>query len=187
MLKATPACHRRKQVVLHRPVCQQAFRKLIGIGSKRYVRLRSAASKGVTPPIDGRSAPQRKLFRNPKVAGRRAMITEFLEELYQTLSEPMPDANQSTAAVKRKADGHTEAGDLLTEGKLRFRRHRGRRPRLAAQMNRGCDKSKMKLLPPGSYSDYLGLLQLRHPGTKISLKLFSKESQRIIIRSGYIF
>ena len=40
------------------------------------------------------------------------------------------------------------------------------------QAGRKKDKTNLRMLPPGTYSDYLNLLKTRHPDRRISLKLF---------------
>ena len=117
MLSAPAICQRRGQVLLGRPICQQGFRKLLSLGSNRYTRLKQAASQGELAPVDGRSAPRRHSFvgkQGVEALRKRSLIAEYLQELYDTISEPMPDANQS---IKRKAAVQTEAGDLVTQGK----------------------------------------------------------------------
>ena len=48
---------------------------------------------------------------------------------------------------------------------------------MAAQLHRKADASEMRLLPPGTFTDYLQMLRARDDDyTKISLKLFTKES-----------
>ena len=68
----------------------------------------------------------------------RVLVYEFLEEIWNTLSEPMPEA--------------TEPGVL---GQLKFRRLRGRRPKLASKQERMAksQKKELRLLPPGTFTD----------------------------------
>ena len=146
------------QVILGRPVCRQAFCRLLGIGHGRFQKLKASSSKGV-PLVDGRFV---RKVASSKVHCNRVLVHEFLEELYQTLSEPMPEASEAT-----------------TVKNLGFRRRKGKRPRIASRqskMSKG-DKKKhqMRFLPPGSFTDYLHMLQARHPDHRISLKLFSSE------------
>ena len=97
-----------------------------------------------------------------RVSENRIIVHEFLEELYQTVSEPMPETSEK--GVVRQ---------------IAFRKRRGKKPRLASRQRKMTkeDKAKhaMKYLPPGTFSDYLKLLQARHPDKRISLKLFSSE------------
>lgn len=152
------------QILLGNPVCQRSFRKLVGIGSQRYTKLKKAVTDGLAmAPLDGRRVRRSGTHKQSKHAMKRALVVEFLEELRNTISEPLPEANQNpTPALMRPQSV--------------FRRHRGRRPRAAAQVCRGGDRTKMRLLPPGSFTDYLRLLQSRNPSIKISLKLFNNVS-----------
>ena len=163
------------QVLLGRPVCPNAFRRLLGIGAGRYARLKRTATTGSAVPLDGRCLKKKILAKNKESVRKRSLIVSFLTDLYHTLSEPMPEANQSL-----KASCSDDALD--SEGvprKMRFRRNRGRRPRAAGLLHRGKDQSEMRMLPPGSFSDYLTLLRARHPDETVSLKLFSKASCRM--------
>lgn len=97
------------------------------------------------------------------------MIVEFLEELLQSMAEPMPEAT---------------GGGSLAPRHMAFRRTRGRRPRLAAVVHRAKKndarsnnptKAVLRFLPPGTFSDYLSLFKARYPEAhKVSLKLFNK-------------
>ena len=152
------------QTILGFSVCQRAFRKLLGIGSMRYTRLKKAATEGLArAPLDGRRVSKKNAFASRSAVNKRAIITEFLEELRNSISEPLPEANQNPKLLDKQKDSLAV-----------FRRHRGRRPRAAAQLSRGGDRSALRLLPPGSFTDYLRLLQSRWPHLKISLKLFTK-------------
>ena len=146
------------QVILGRPVCRQAFCRLLGIGHGRFQKLKAAVSKG-TPLVDGRFV---RKVASSKPHANRVLVTEFLEELYQTLSEPMPEASEVTTVMK-----------------LGFRRRKGKRPRIASRQNKMTKdekkKHQMRFLPPGSFTDFLHMLQARHPDKRISLKLFSSE------------
>ena len=155
---------RHGQSLLGNPVCQRAFRKLLGIGSGRFTRLKKSVAAGMEmAPLDGRRIERTKRHNTPKNVSKRAIVYDFLEELRNSISEPLPEANQS----RQDAAGGKK-------GLMSFRRHRGRRPRSAAASSRGGDRSSMRLLPPGTFSDYLRVLQSRHPNTKFSLKLFNK-------------
>lgn len=198
--KPADSTAKRQQALLGHPVCQNAFRKFLNLGSARYTRLKRAAAAGERAPLDGRCHSQKVSFdsRNAQHKEKREVIHEFLEELYQTVSEPMPEANQSTKRksaevniqkkkkkpLKGKGGAVTPASGVDTEPTtacgegpsqpMKFRRHRGRRPKMAAQWHRGGDKSEMRLLPPGSFSDYLAVLKDKEPKSNISLKLFTK-------------
>lgn len=165
-----------KHSFLGKAVCQSAFRRLVGLGPTRFEKLRHAELHDEGAPIDRRTLP-RKLICNRKVSiERRSAVTEFLSELYNTLSEPMPEANST---LKRKADFAFGKGDgQVLPHPMRFRRHRGRRPRMAAKNHRGKDRPLLRLLPPGSFSDYLTMFRAKRPEfSNLSLKLFCAESQ----------
>lgn len=117
-------------------------------------------------PVDGRFVSR----AGQKWSENKTLVHEFLEEIYHTLSEPAPEASESLSS-------HPSA--------LRFRKRRGRAPKLALLQRKLKAKKKadgkapqtqMRLLPPGTFTDYLALLQARHPHRKISLKRFSSES-----------
>lgn len=103
------------QVILGRPVCRQAFCRLLGIGHGRFQKLKASSSKGV-PLVDGRFV---RKVASSKVHCNRVLVHEFLEELYQTLSEPMPEASEAT-----------------TVKNLGFRRRKGKRPRIASRQSK---------------------------------------------------
>ena len=165
-----------KQSFLAKSVCQSAFRRLVGLGPARFDKLRKAALKGEGAPLDRRTFPRKLLCKRKDSIERRSAVTEFLSELYNTLSEPMPEANST---LKRKADFAFGKGDgQVLPHPMRFRRHRGRRPRMAAKNHRGKDKPLLRLLPPGSFSDYLTMFHTKQPQySNLSLKLFCAESQ----------
>lgn len=186
------SAQRKRHVLLGKPVCQNAFRRLIQIGSSRYTRLRKCAVRGTSPPIDGRTT--RKGLPDPtnkRSVAKRQLVIGFLQNLLDTLSEPMPEASQSQRNLRDKAmAAESESkvvvpiqGNFLTS-LVRFRRHRGRRPRLAGQLHRGKDQSQMRLLPPGSYSDYLMMLRAQYPDEKFSFKLFSRVSCQVCLNNG---
>ncbi|CAL1139077.1 unnamed protein product [Cladocopium goreaui] len=168
LLKEAGDQFRCAQKLLGRPVCQRAFRRLLGIGSMRYTRLKKAGSEGLAQaPLDGRKVSKKNTFKsNTAYLRKRAIMVEFLEEMRNSISEPLPEANQNPKLLDEQKRSLTL-----------FRRHRGRRPRGASQWSRGGDRSSLRLLPPGSFTDYLRLLQSRWPDLKISLKLFTRESQ----------
>ena len=181
---ASESGQRKRHMLLGKPVCQNAFRRLIQIGSNRYTRLRKYAVRGKSPPIDGRTI--RKNMPDPankKSIAKRQLVVGFLQSLLDTLSEPMPEASQSQRQLRDKAMAAESESKESGKGKLtslvRFRRHRGFRPRLAGQLHRGKDQSQMRLLPPGSYSDYLLMLRAQYPDEKFSFKLFTNVSCQI--------
>eukprot|EP00435_Cladocopium_sp_Y103_P031569 s4346_g8.t1 len=153
-----PPEDRRTLSLVGQRMCQQAFRKLLALGSARFGRLWACVQKGTPVPMDGRFLKKKDSHRSFAQTAHRQAIIEFLEEIYISLSEPMPEAK----------------GPLRGNKRLAFQRRRGRRPRLAAQLNRKGDTSQMRLLPPGTFSDYLMMLRARPGCEKVSLKLFNK-------------
>ena len=155
-----PVGSKHSQVILGRPVCRQAFCRLLGVGHGRFQKLKRAGTSSQESIVDGRFV---KKFMGCKISQNRIIVHEYLEELYQTISEPMPEASE-TATVKN----------------LGFRRRRGKKPRIASHQSKMSKEDKKKFqtrfLPPGTFSEYLQLLQHRHPDKKISLKLFSSET-----------
>ena len=168
---------RHGQWVLGKPVCPTAFQRLLGIGSGRFFRLKHSVSKGEPPAVDGRFVSQKHARRKGKKhMARRALVHEFLEEIRHTLAEPMPETasyKRPTGSASASAKAEAEAGPS-DAAQLGFRRLRGRRPRLVSKEARKHDKSSMRLLPPGTFSDYLALFHEKHTsdGVKVSLKLF---------------
>ena len=67
-----------------------------------------------------------------------------------------------------------------------FRRSRGQRPKLAAKLHRGNIRPDIRVLPPGTFSDYLTMLKARHPTESFSLKFFTTDSsQHVIVPSWF--
>ena len=161
ILKVNAGAGRRSQVLLGKTLCQSALQMLLGVGTSRMSKLFKAVKKGEEPPLDGRFVTQARMFRRTKrLAGKREVVIEFLEELYNTIAEALPEINLQEPVPQNPA--------------LRFRRSRGRRPNLSAKQSRLKDKRAMRKLPPGSFSDYLALLNIRLPDhEKITLKMFS--------------
>eukprot|EP00435_Cladocopium_sp_Y103_P050310 s3758_g15.t1 len=176
---------RKGHILLGKFVCQNACRRLLQIGSGRYTRLRKCAQSGQAAPLDGRRVRKKMICKHTDSVRKRALITEYLTELYHQVSEPMPEANRALQKLKDEAMAAGSLQVCPTEGEIQndnktarkslcFRRNRGRRPKLAGQVHRGKDQSQMRLLPPGTYTDYLTMLRARHPEMKLTLKLFVK-------------
>lgn len=174
LLQRSPHQGGKNQSLLGFGVCQFAFKRLLGLGHSRFEKLRQAAKLGTGAPIDGRTLPRKLLCANPASRARRGAVVGFLTELYNTLSEPMPEANQS---LKRKAEFGFGKGDgPVNNHPMRFRRHRGRRRRTAVAHHRGKERPMLRLLPPGTFTDYLTMFRAKHPEYhNLSLKLFCCE------------
>ena len=149
--------------LLGRPVCVSAFRKLLGLGWKRFQRLQTAQKKGQPCPVDGRFIRRTRLnLIGGKQKDKRAVVVAYLEELLQTIAEPMPEAWKDQDVPREMA----------------MRRPKGHRPmkQVAKQAAKDKDRSGMRLLPPGSYSDYLRLLnETLDRSSHVTLKTFNSE------------
>ena len=147
--------------LLGKPCCLSPFRKLLGVGSGRICRLTAAVKQGQPCPLDGRFLTRSKLnLVSLKAAKKRAI----LEEMLQSISEPQPEAWRKQEGIPKE---------------LQMRKPRGRRP-MRTLVQRGQDRSQMRLLPPGSYSDYLRLLNARlEPAEKVSLKTFNADPHSV--------
>ena len=171
--KVTPTS-RKGQSLLEKPVCQNAFRRLLTLGPLRFEKLKAAASNNTAPPMDGRRRPRRLDGTNKESIRKRALVEEFLERLYHTLSEPMPELT---------ARARVDATQPPALRPLRFRRTRGKRPgkqyrkQQLPHATTTTEPTPMRLLPPGSFTDYLQMFHTEHPAEKISLKLFTSVAQ----------
>lgn len=150
---------------LGRRVCFGGLIKLLGLGSNRAYRLRSAAAKGTECPLDGRLAKVRPLNIGLS-SHKRSLIFDFLTNIYLRHSEPAPECSS--------------AGKQPEEKQLQFRRacRRGKRPR---RMKKKDDSewspeaaNALRMLPPGSYKDYLRLFHSENPECQVSFKLFTR-------------
>ena len=125
------------------PVCNRGFVKLLGMGTGRFQRMRTALRQGAQQcPFDARyiaKGPQ-----PPSEAKDR--VYSFLMQLYEHAAEPIPDGLNSN---KRPRQGC----------------HKRDR--------KGLDRSGIRHLPPGSISDYYVQCKSSNPTMTISKKLFS--------------
>lgn len=160
VIRNSPKGQRYSLAVLGKPVCAAAFCRLLGLGKERFQKLRQAVKANAPVPFDMRflGGKLRKTSEN------RQIVHEYLEELYSTIAEAMPETS--------------EPGTMR---RMSFRRRRGKRPKVASKQSKmkGKQKHVMRLLPPGTFGDYLNLLRARFPGRKISLKLFSAETWQV--------
>ena len=168
-------------------VCQRAFRVLLGIGTGRFRKLRAAAVKKETVPLDQRFQKREFLATNKQSCRKRECIVEFLEELYETAAEPLPNLDSKPAEEQARSAAE-KFEDRRPEGRRQlFRRHRGRRPRLfleRAKLKRArapTQTSVMRNLPPGTFTDYWNVLRAKLAAApqaggvrSVSLKLFCK-------------
>ena len=175
------------RLTLHNfPVCGWAFRKLLGVGTQRYKKLQAAAREERPAPLDGRFVCKRRRMDKPSAS--RIRVVEFLEELYNTAAEPMPTVNSSAKGCRpsasRTEDTPQEAVQREQDRRpinrrLAFRRPQGRRPNLFRiqdeRKRQKMNTAKLRVLPPGSFTEYLQLLNARlGPGQKrVTKKLFN--------------
>ena len=89
---------RRKQRLCGYRLCKHAFSKLLGLGTDRFRRLRRCCDNGESAPVDGRTLPRKNSHNNPSRLANRQVVFEFLAEIYETLSEPMPTPTTGTVA-----------------------------------------------------------------------------------------
>ena len=124
-----------KLEILGKRVCAGSFCRVLGIGSGRLQKLRKAVKDNVLP-VDGRFLR----WQRKSASESRQLVFQFLEELYQTMAEPMPEAS--------------EPGPLRQIG---FRRRRGKKPKVAlkqAKLQKG-DATVLRMLPPGTFTESL--------------------------------
>ena len=173
--QSTEGSTKRGQVLLGKPVRQHSFRQLLGIGGRKFARLKRAVVLDQPAPVDGRCRPRANDGSNKVSERKRSLICEFLEETYQIMSEPMPEASiESSREVE-----YTKLPKLF-----RFRRNRGKRPgkgyrgvslaAKAASTPATRSEQPIRLLPPGTYTEYLRIFQHKHPTVKVSLRLFCR-------------
>lgn len=128
------------------PVCQHAYKRLLRLGSDRFMRLCASVRSGDS------SCPHDMRYVSKKFGGgvrskKRQLVHDFLHELYETLAEPMPEgtgASKRPRTVKKRDDKLMVARTNLIE----------------------------KALPPGSFHEYLCML----PTETFSYKIFCSAS-----------
>ena len=171
--------------LLGKSVCPRAWRSLVGIGSARYTRLRKAALTGQPAPLDARTFAKGFLFKSRKSL-KRQRIVEFLEHLYQTVSEPLPEYSAQKRRKAQQSQHELEGGDAPIPKPMRFRKRRGRKPKLKTRSllqgtSAGAAVDSLRLLPPGSFSDYFAMFQAKNRDEKVSLKLFNSATRPILL------
>ena len=151
-------------------VCNKTWRLLLGIGKNRFQRLRSAAIKDLDCPVDERFQPKKHLYL-PKGGEIRAAIVEFLQTMYLTVAEPLPEAYAIDAAKS--------APNLI--------RRRGKRPRhlykhepANPEGTKG-HSADAKFLPPSTIGEILQLCRAEYPHLQIGRKLFCRVSWLLLI------
>ena len=129
------------------PVCNRGYMKLRGIGKSRFRKLREAVKRGAKYcPYDGRF-----IAHGPKQGQSlaREIVYDHLLQLYHESAETISDGLNSN-----------------------------KRPRMGAQKcdAKSLNRSAIRHLPPGSFSEYHQLCQVANPGVTISRKLFTSET-----------
>lgn len=157
-----------KQLLFEIPVCCHAWRRLVGVGQSRFQKIKACVAQDLPIPRDGRFVAKKNSFK--RNTAKRELCVEFLEEIYQTIAEVLPESH-----ARGRGDVKDDKDDEIPRP-LNFRKHRGRRPKIASKSRGQCNRKLLRLLPPGSFTDYLNSLRARHPGMKLSLKLFSQVS-----------
>ena len=168
LLKNQDLRQKRGLVLQGEHVCQRSFRMMLGLGKQRFGRLRAAViNQQEDCPIDQRFLP-RKYAHLPKDTVRPRVV-EFLQKLYESTAEPLPEAYSVQAPV---AVGQPQV----------MVRRRGKRPRHLFKTDDQLDKSQKghkagaKFLPPGTILEYLELCRTENPDVKIGRKVFCTES-----------
>ena len=148
------------------PICIRGCGKILGVSAKKLFKYRQLARGGHSCPLDGRTrraGPGSKPFKRPEA---REEIFQFLTELWVKCSEPMPDLK---ACSEKRCQTSSTPGCRARTGK----RPRQLRKRDKPGLNQKTSH-ELRLLPPGSYSDYHRMFVAKHPTAKISLKLFCR-------------
>lgn len=145
------------------PVCQRAWRLLLGVGKSRFTRLRNAIVQGrADPPGDGRYGVKRHTTLIPS-DGARAAVHEYLTKLYHSTAEPLPEGRQAEDVVE------------ITNRARRVKR-RGKRPRHFVKREERSSgfAPTIKFLPPGTIGLYWDMCKADNPDLRISRKVFTR-------------
>ena len=131
--------------LLDHPVCAPAFMRLLSLGKVRYERLRKGKihGDGMNCPLDMRFV-SKKRTKPPSL--KRSLVFEFLNTLYLTCAEPIPDSWASNKRPRTMGNKYDKKG-----------------------MNKG----NIRQLPPGSFRDYFLMFSAQYPDEKVSYKLFA--------------
>ena len=111
----------------------------------RFRKLNNAAKDGQeVAPLDGRFLPKGP----PKQSHKRSLVYDFLYNLYITAGEVLPDSAHSSSNKRPRQGSYKHDGKNL-------------------------DRTKIRHLPPGKFTDYYRLCTAEFPQEKISKKLFT--------------
>lgn len=129
------------------PVCNKGFLKLLAIGKLRFQRLCAPARdpQVLDCPVDQRYTPKGR-----QGTEKEQIVFDFLQGLYSTAAENLPDCPSASTSNKRPRHGSCKRDDP------------------------DMDRSQIRHLPPGTIQDYLRLLQADHPNVKFSANLFAR-------------
>lgn len=116
-------------------ICDHAYRSLLGFGSGRFQKISQAVLQGCdAPPRDARFVEQP---HSRKPHDHRVLVAEFLGEIYNTISEPLPEQHGFEVNASSKIPEHEpKEKDPKPRPRLVFRKHRGRRPKVVAHAGR---------------------------------------------------
>ncbi|CAE7359672.1 unnamed protein product [Symbiodinium sp. CCMP2592] len=118
---------------LDRRVCKRAWTRLYGLGGARFKRLHDAVMAGKNnAPVDKRYISKPFSLKN-ETREIRADVTSFLQKLYESVAETMPDVRDSTQDeddLPLLLRGHTEYD--LAEDPYTTELNRQTQPQLSA-------------------------------------------------------
>ncbi|CAE7253175.1 cofG [Symbiodinium sp. CCMP2592] len=118
---------------LDRRVCKRAWTRLYGLGAARFKRLHDAVMAGKNnAPVDKRYISKPFSLKN-ETREIRADVTSFLQKLYESVAETMPDVRDSTQDeddLPLLLRGHTEYD--LAEDPYTTELNRQTQPQLSA-------------------------------------------------------
>ena len=152
-------------------VCMKGLAKLLGVGSGRLYKMRAAARDGQDCPMDKRLRTGQCSLRWSQQSYKRQLIFDYLQELYQKHSEPVPEVNASND--RRQTVSRHKKGSL----QIAFRKRKGKRPRVFFKRDKELTPEgaqKLRQLPASSYADWLRLFEAKNPQCKVSYKLFTR-------------
>ena len=110
-------------------------------------------------------------FGDRAVSHKRQLVHDFLYNLYVKVSDATPEVST-----------HSYEGKVQECKALRFRRFRGKRPRLQKKRDDKLDEHNsclVRQLPPGTYMDYLRIFRAEHPDVNVNIRLFMKVFWRV--------
>ncbi|CAK9001655.1 FO synthase subunit 1 [Durusdinium trenchii] len=160
--------------ILDEPVCLKGWKRLHGIGSKRFSKIHKAVSAGqLSPPVDLR------YLKKPHASDYgecRADIVSFLSEIYTSVAETLPDYRDDSYDVAtslelvKKCDCEEDPyGDLVPgKGQDLETTKKPKNTKRSVQINPGrvgVDSGgayEEKWLPPGQMKEYWELYKQKH-------------------------